>query len=322
MVSGWESLLAACDKDPEHCQNRRDVVVHIKYVCEPALEALPRAAHVYDPLDRGADHLGLTPDPLWKAPTDARICGALAHNEAHAKLLRRRVARLRHVWHVPHHAMPPCTDALEDDEVALRELWRRRTVAVIGGSPSAQLRERLDALSTTADVLYDIPVLYENESCNVSRGAQSLACLCTLLKTHASVAVAWDQLSGTQTNKWCLDTTGLGANGCLALKPNERLVNPLAAGVPTVGFSGFASFREAVARVQLDSEQSMEEPLLASSLAELDDRLAGLLTNFSAWRAARRRGIAIGERFQLEHVLPSYEEAVRGALAAKERGEC
>ena len=118
----------------------------------------------------------------------------------------------------------------------------------------------------------------------------------------------------------CEETTGLSAKQCFALKPNERLINPLSAGTPTVGFYSYPSFRDAVT-----SENESDPPpelLLAKDLSQLKEYLETLLTNYSAWHSARQHGLRIGSRFSMDQTVGAYEKVRTAAMAAKARGSC
>ena len=317
VLLGWDNLMDDCAKvraagGGDSCASltRDKMVVHIKDVFEDALKELPHAAHVYDPVDKGADQMYSS---LWEDAADPRLCGVIAHNSAHAALFRGKAR----VWEIPHHAMPACdAGAVGGDrprEAELRAKHRRRTVVVVGGEPKPTLRKQLARLKGRPTVLY------ESEACTVNQGNQSLDCLCSLL-SRASVAVAWDQIGRTDTMALCEETTGLSAKQCFALKPNERLINPLSAGTPTVGFYSYPSFRDAVT-----SENESDPPpeiLLAKDLSQLKEYLQTLLTNYSAWQSARRNGLRIGSRFSMDQTVGAYEEVRTAAMAAKARGSC
>ena len=304
VLLGWDNLRQDCASmaaqgGADTCASltKGKVVVHIKELCDDALRELPLAAHVFDPIDKGADQMF---GSLWEDAVDARVSGIIAHNEAHAALLRRK-APAKKIWIVPHHAMPRCAGSAQgtcppnDDE--LSAIHRRQTIAVIGGEPKGSLRAQLGALVGGAG-----EVLYESDLCVVNRGNESLHCLCSLL-ARASVAVAWDQLGGTDTSRLCQRTTGLSAAECYALKPNERFVNPLSAGVPTVGFGAYPSFREAA-----NTDGRPVAALLAEDVPQLRRRLKALLTNFTAWREARRLGLRLSARFGIRRTVARYEE--------------
>ena len=85
---------------------------------------------------------------------------------------------------------------------------------------------------------------------------------------------------------------------------------PLSAGVPTVGFAGYASFREAVGGAD-DADD-----LLASSLDGLLRRLTLLTTDFARWRRARACGKRVGQQHSFEAVISTYERVRREANAS------
>lgn len=320
VLLGWDNLLDDCAKvraagSGDSCASltHDKMVVHIKDVFEDALKELPHAAHVYDPVDKGADQMYSS---LWQDAADPRLCGVIAHNSAHAALFRGKHPASP-VWEIPHHAMPACEGRTVDEdrprEAELRAKHRRRTVVVIGGEPKPTLRKQLARLPGRPTVLY------ESEACVVNQGNQSLDCLCSLL-SRASVAVAWDQIGRTDTMALCEETTGLSAKDCFALKPNERLINPLSAGTPTVGFYSYPSFREAAA-TENESDAS-PELLLAKDLSQLKEHLQTLLANYSAWHSARQHGLRISSRFSMAQTVGAYETVRNAAMAAKARGSC
>ena len=320
VLLGWDNLMDDCAKvraagGSDSCASltHGKMVVHIKDVFADALKELPYATHVYDPVDKGADQMSSS---MWLDAKDKRLCGVIAHNHAHAVLFRRKHSATT-VWEIPHHAMPPCDARTGDDdrprEAELRAKHRRRTVVVVGGEPKPTLRKQLARLKGRPTVLY------ESEACVVNQGNQSLDCLCTLL-SRASIAVAWDQIGRTDTMVLCEETTGLTSKECFALKPNERLINPLSTGTPTVGFYAYPSFREAAT-----SENESELPpelLLAKDLSQLKDHLQTLLTNYSAWHGVREHGLRISSRFSMDKTVKKYEKLRNAAMAAKALGSC
>lgn len=347
VLLGWDNLMDDCASlrrsggPGNSCaeRTRGKLVVHIKEICDEALEQLPYAAHVYDPLDKGADQSDY--GQLWANAADGRLCGVIAHNNAHASVFRDKAGDTP-IWEVPHHAMPSCkgavfeaaTDVLSREkqslagwpvsptagEEELSAVYRRKAVVVVGGDPPEALRKQLAELMAASHTAYaPRKVLYESDECVVNRGSESLGCLCALL-ARSSVAVAWDQLGQTATLELCKETTGLSTKDCYALKPNERFVNPLSAGLPTVGFHGYPAFREAAGGMEPGSKPATE--LLAKDPRQLTRRLKSLLGDFAAWRRARELGLQIGARFALPRTVELYEDVRRTAVLAKVRGEC
>ena len=323
VLLGWDNLIHDCASlrraSGDSCaeRTRGKLVVHIKEICEEALQELPHAAHVYDPLDKGADQSDY--GQLWANAADRRLCGLLVHNSAHASVFRRKLTDTP-VWEVPHHAMPSCEGAVFEAPATADEaaVYQRKTVVVVGGDPPEALREHLTKL-IAAPHTAPPTVLYESDECVVNRGNTSLGCLCALL-ARGSVAVAWDQLGQTDTLELCKETTGLSAKGCYALKPNERFVNPLSAGLPTVGFLGYPAFREASEAVEPGFEPATE--LLAKDLRQLKRRLKSLLGDFAAWHRARELGLRISARFALPRTVELYEKVRYAAVSAKLLGNC
>ena len=348
VLLGWDNLMHDCDSlrraggpGGDSCaeRTRGKLVVHIKEICEEALDKLPHAAHVYDPLDKGADQSDY--GQLWANAADRRLCGVIAHNSAHASVFRGKASGTK-VWEVPHHAIPSCKGAVYkaaadllsremqtlegwpvsatagEDELAA--VYRRKTVVVVGGDPPEALRKQLAELVAASHTAYaPRKVLYESDECVVNRGNATLGCLCALL-ARSSVAVAWDQLGQTDTLELCKETTGLSAKECYALKPNERFVNPLSGGLPTVGFHGYPAFREAAEGVEPGSKPATA--LLAKDLKQLTRRLKSLLGDFAAWRRARELGMLIGARFALPRTVELYEHVRHAAVSAKLLGQC
>ena len=326
VLLGWDNLVNDCASlrrasgaGGDSCAKRTKgkLVVHIKEICKEALQELPYAAHVYDPLDKGADQSDYG---LWDNAADHRLCGLLAHGSAHASHFRRKVIG-KPVWEVPHHAMPRCKGAVfaapaTDDELAA--VFRRKTVVVVGGHPPEALRELLTEFMAAPRTV-PRTVLFESDECVVNRGNASLGCLCALL-ARSSVAIAWDQLGKTDTLELCKETTGLSVNGCYALKPNERFVNPLSVGLPTVGFHGYPAFREATEGFEPHFEP--DAVLLAKDLPQLERRLKSLLGDFVSWRRARELGLKIGARFALPRTVELYEHVRQAAVSAKLLGRC
>ena len=309
----------------EACRNSSStrLTVHIKYVCRPALQLLAGAAHVLDPLDQ-----------LYSIDRQSTRAfrGILAHSEAHARFLRSKVAPP--VFVVPHHALPGCPQAQMSN--GLGRAHAQMSILIVGlDAPSAPLRSGLERWSamrggTPVRVLYEYDLrLAELRATDAKVGPAQLRVgtdvtgktwvrsLCEMLH-GVRAAVAWDQLSGTTWLSNCMRTHRLSdAHDCFAIKPGERLLNPLAEGVPTIGYAGYPAFRELLGqpvgtavtpRVQDAGDVRSAEWLLASDLNELTSRLDVLLRNRSAWRRARELGLQATGAFTVSRVLPRYEK--------------
>ena len=283
-------------------RSRSLIVVHLKDISSTLFRLLPFAVHLLDPIDK--IYRG------WSMPSDRRLCGLVAHSAAQATLYRAETG-VRRVWVVPDHGLARCA-ADDSDSGGHSGSWHsvflRRTVLVLGGSPSERLRGTLSnwANSGRVAVLYEKD-LRSNASFASSHGWE--AWLCNALQRTASVAVAWDQISGLPFEAACTEQMGLTSAQCFDLKPAERFVVPLSAGVPTVGFAGYASFREAVGGTDADG-------LLASSIDGLLRHLTALTTDFMRWRHTRVRGRRVGRTHGTDVIRSTYERVRREANAS------
>jgi hypothetical protein len=283
-------------------RSRSLIVVHLKDISSTLFRLLPFAVHLLDPIDK--IYRG------WSMPSDRRLCGLVAHSAAQATLYRAETG-VRRVWVVPDHGLARCA-ADDSDSGGHSGSWHsvflRRTVLVLGGSPSERLRGTLSnwANSGRVAVLYEKD-LRSNASFASSHGWE--AWLCNALQRTASVAVAWDQISGLPFEAACTEQMGLTSAQCFDLKPAERFLVPLSAGVPTVGFAGYASFREAVGGTDADG-------LLASSIDGLLRHLTALTTDFMRWRHTRVRGRRVGRTHGTDVIRSTYERVRREANAS------
>lgn len=145
--------------------------------------------------------------------------------------------------------------------------------------------------------------------------------LCALLRHNASVVIAWDQVRGLQYERDCHTFMGLDLAHCLALKPAERFIVPLAAGIPTIGYSGYPSFREAAhAATPRPVAAKAADLLLTKSVEGVRTRLSFLLSNQSQYERARSYGRAIGEAHSMDTIVAAYEHMRSSALRVKASG--
>lgn len=304
--------------------SRRMVVVHLKDLSTALFTSLPYAVHLLDPIDKV--YRG------WSTPNDMRLCGLLTHSDAQAELYRAHGVTTS--WTVPDHGLPACEahggqgSAAPLTAEAQRRVFDRRTVVVLGGTPSPVLRATLGdwAGRAGARLLYEKD-LRSSIAFSLSEGWS--AWLCTLLRQNASIAVAWDQVTGLEFESDCTRHMGLTGGECFALKPAERFIVPLSAGLPAIGYR-YPSFREA-ARSRRSPERSARRAsdlLLAGSLAGLVTRLDALTSNFSHWQRARGFADAVGASHSMRAIAASYRRVRQSALAVKapsercsERGE-
>lgn len=301
--------------------SRRLLVVHLKDVTSSLFAQLPRAIHVLDPIDK--IYRG------WSQPSDRRLCGLITHSDAQAALYLAKTAA-RAAWVVPDHGLSHCqaspdpaaaaslsrggaaSAASRTDQRDERAVFARRTVLVLGGAPSAALRAAL--ASWAAAARRRVRVLFERDlRANVSFSASAgwEAWLCGLLRHDASVAVAWDQISGLAYERDCHDHMGLRRDECMSLKPAERFIVPTSVGVPTIGYP-LPSFL-AAARTA-DDPDAAEHALLADALTSLVARLTVLTHNLSEWRRARAHGTRIGEVHSMRAVVGAYQRARAAAI--------
>lgn len=287
--------------------SRRLLVVHLKDLSPALFTQLPHAVHVLDPIDK--IYRG------WTVPTNAKLCGLITHSRAQARLYMSKGAR--RAWVVPDHGLPGCiTSSLRAPalDATPRQIFARRTVVVLGGAPSSELRHALAAWARDenrrATALNNhVRVVYEKDlraAVTFSQSAGWSGWLCALLRRNASLAVAWDQISGLPFQHECQKHMRLDKNDCFALKPAERFIVPLSAGVPTVGFR-YPSFDEAAQQVGLQHGKEAADMLLADDTAMLIRRVHAYTSSYEMWTAARTLGERIGAAHSLAVVRSGYE---------------
>ena len=290
-------------------RSRSLTVVHLKDLSKALFASLPYAVHLLDPIDK--IYRG------FAVPTDLRLCGMIAHSAAQAELYRAHGVRA--AWVVPDHGLPGC-EAHADAEhrwasghaAVPRRAFDRSSVLVMGGAPSSALRAALSAWARgrRARLLYEKD-LRSQMVFSQSEGWSSW--LCNLLRHNVSVAVAWDQISGLAFEADCAAHMGLARADCFSLKPAERFIVPLSAGVPTIGFP-YPSFREAArSRTSLRASKL----LLANDLDDLTLRLDALTSNFTHWETVRGYAASVGAAHSMRAVRATYEGVLRAAARMK-----
>ena len=327
--------LVACDTDAAVAHLRRafsvksddalrnatagTLFIHIKYACRQALDVASRAAHAYDPLDSNAG-------PLLRALGDRGYQAIIAHNRAHFQLLGRH-ARAPVVV-IPHHALPHCAA-----RPAMRDPHAARRVLVLGlDPPNAALSAALRAWEASRRGQVDL-VFERDERLRELRAADSRAgpqelrvssdpngaawasSLCSLMRS-ADMAVAWDQISNSSYLRECERVLKpQPPNACFAGKPAERLLNPLAVGVPTIGFAGYPSFQEvglgrrAMLSATADATTAPGS-LLSSSVSDLTAQLDRWLLDETAWLRAQAAALATARPHAVSRIVPRFYEAL------------
>ena len=295
------------------------LVVHLKDLSPSLFKQLPRAVHVLDPIDK--IYRG------WDVPKDMRLCGLVTHSAAQARLYQSKGAGT--AWVVPDHGLAGCTSSASPHRGApqpsLHDVFSRRTVMVLGGSPSAQLRRALGEWTArtnrrVSSATAQVRVLFEKDlrsSITFSQSHGWSGWLCSMLQHNASLAVAWDQISGLPFQDDCLRHMGLTKNNCFALKPAERFIVPLSSGVPTIGFR-YPSFAEATRVGTLNSGAA--ETLLVDNLEVLVERLTRLTTDYESWRRSRQLGDGIGAAHGISNVRAAYQRTWSSVMSLN--GSC
>lgn len=314
-------------------RSRELLVVHLKDITGSLFRTLPLSTHVLDPVDK--IYHGAKP---FAIPSDKRLCGLVTHSEAQADLYLGKGAR--RAWVVPDHGLPGCAADAGSDDDGGSNVFARRAVLVLGGAPSGPLRAALASWASAA--ARPVRLLFEKDlRANISFAAAEgwEGWLCALLRHNASVAVAWDQISGLAYEQGCKEHMGLSRDACFRLKPSERFVVPLSAGVPTIGFGGYPSFREATnsrarsiggrgaaalaanvggaraTHTHAAGATAAESLLLTTTLTGLVARLSALTANLTHWRAARRHGRRIAAAHSLGAVVGAYERVRTAAMS-------
>lgn len=328
------------------------VVVHIKNIFDEFVRALPACAHVVDILDHKRQF-----SPAWLAgsfkPLVAQSCGWLVHSPSHAKVAQQLGAK--GAWVVRHHTLPDCAP---DAGVDAAVVFARSTLLIVGYSPAPELSAALHAWSangTRYAVKFETDLLpngdaaepptatTEEAGADITRRASSSP-RCAMLRDVPSVALAWDQ----PTNKAIVDcVAAFPAQNAAALrgrcwlgKPAERLVNPMALGIPTLGFAGFNSFKDALgatrrcclrtarakaaktALIPRDDACAPPRAMLARTLAELKGLLEGLVFDYETWLLARRYASRVGELHSIQDILQAYAATAGAALTLKAEHRC
>ena len=322
----------------QHNYSRHMLIIHIKYVCRPALSLFTGAAHAFDPLDQIND-MNQQSIREWSSAFHA----VLSHSEAHARLLRSLV-RVP-IFVVPHHALPGCQPQ------ALGDSGAESTVLVIGlNPPSSSL---VQALAEWSNSRGGVRIVYEREhrlaelrKLDARAGYSELrvatdplgrawvTSLCALVRS-ARAAIAWDQVNGTGFERSCHNALRLSSEACYAFKPNERLLNPLALGVPAIGFARYPAFREVLAAQRTTTWPSTDrggqhdlgtcphcgDMLLAGSVDELTSSLDQIVLNRTAHSLAQAFGLQAARAFSLDAVVGRYEDLYTRLVLSRRSGE-
>ena len=162
-------------------------------------------------------------------------------------------------------------------EEELSAVYRRKAVVVVGGDPqgAAKAAGRIDGNC------HGLPHV---RCCTRATSASSTAATRRLAMRHCSRAARW-QSHGTNSRRLhvrALQGDDRLPQGLCALKPNERFVNPLSAGLPTVSFPATPPFARRLRGWNLAPAAT---ELLAKDPRQLTRRLKSLLDDFAAWRA-------------------------------------
>lgn len=273
-----------CDVDSHGEVEECIVFFHIKRVCEDIVRRYPKAAHVLDSLDAHLDS-----HPLIRIPCPiiiGRNSSAslhLAGEQRHGWFTKRGGhEKTVETWLIPHHNFG-CKVDLERPAPTVHRLL---VVGNTWGSESffADLEVALDAWAVQSGVQVDYE--REHQTTNKEWYTSDWSTRACQYMSNYTMAIAWQ----TTQNAYYLET-----------KPSERVGNPQSAGLPTIAFAGYASFRDRVALAEN----------LVEDLTSMIQRLDVLANNASEWLRSRSAAMRREESFTLSHIIEHFYEPVR-----------
>jgi hypothetical protein len=249
------------------------VIVHIKRICTNLLAEFPAAVHVQDVLDGGEIRKGTH-----------GMCAVVTSYPT----------TMPEHKYIPHHGMTCKTSEIvswpreqhtvlflgmheqHDDDI-------RKEMAAWAEKTGAQVLFEYDlkkGLAELQDDRYHDPT--GTKKFQVHDPAAVFPKLCQEIG-RATIAVAWDQHAAYRT------------------KPNERVTNPQSLGVPTLAFSAYSAFKDAIA---------LKENLV-DNVKALKARLTELVQSRDEWERCHNASLQSAGRFSLDTIVKQYYEPLR-----------